>query len=136
MNLSWMEYAVPVMMVIYWGLTEAIMWNAPSPRRKWRVRGALVMMYSMLFFVMWHGTDGLIPTAPRAPTGPQIVLSCWVASPKDEVTIDFAGMVPASKITARLKDASAPFAMECQYQFEIPKLLGWQYTEEGNRGIQ
>ena len=134
--MTWLNVAIPVMMVIYWGAAEAAMWDAPIPERRWWVRGILVMMYSMLFFMMWHGTDILVPTAPRAPKGPDIVLSCWVASPKDEVTIDFAGMVPVSKITARLKDASAPFAMECLYRFEIPKLPGWQYTEEGNRGVQ
>jgi hypothetical protein len=81
----------------------------------------------------WYG---IRPALPKPPKGPEIALSCWVASPKDEVTIKFTGMIPASKISARLTDATAPFAMTCQYQFETPKLPGWQYTEEGNPGIQ
>jgi hypothetical protein len=135
MNLSWLYFAIPVMMVIYWVMTEAIMWKVAIRPRKWAVRILLVLLYGMMFFSIWHSADGLAPAKPKPPKGPEIVLSCWVSSPKDEVVIDFTGM-SASPVSAYFKDASGPFAMDCQYQFEEPKLQGWQYTEEGNPGIQ
>jgi hypothetical protein len=139
MNLtSWLEFAIVVMMMIFWGVAEAIMWNAPIPQRKWWVRTTLVMLYGMMFFSIWHGTDGLVPAGPRPPKSPEIALSCWVSSPKDEVTINFFGI--ASKPIATMTDASGPFAMDCQYQVMIPHLPGWQFTkegiEEGDPGIQ